>query len=57
MMCNKIDMRIECRKCGYPYSEARYEDTHPDPLPCDLSYDELERYINGLGEQDDWRNT
>lgn len=54
-MCNKIDMRIECYKCGYPNSEARYEDAYPEPLPCDLSYDELERYIDGLSNE--WRNT
>lgn len=26
-MCWKVDHRIECVKCGYPYSEARYADT------------------------------
>lgn len=36
-MCIKTNNRIECTNCGYPFSEARYPDRQPDPLPCDSS--------------------
>lgn len=48
MMCNKTDHRIECEKCGYPYSEARYPDDYDHPygqLSCDASKEELDAYI------------
>ena len=33
MECQKIAHRIECYRCGYPASEARYMDTVPG-IPC-----------------------
>jgi len=44
MACRKIDYRIECYKCGYPYAEAQYIDAEP-PLPCDTSDKKLEKHI------------
>jgi hypothetical protein len=37
-MCIKVDNRMECFKCGYPYSEARW----PDELGirCDATQEE-----------------
>ena len=32
MTCPRVDARIECPECGYPYSEARHSlDTVNDP--------------------------
>jgi hypothetical protein len=44
-VCNKIKNRIECQKCGYPYSEARWPDYDTEPLPCDISDFEVGAYI------------
>ena len=44
-MCNKIDFRIECYKCGYPASEALYPDdyTYSDEgLPCNLAEEDYD---------------
>jgi len=48
-MCNKVNARIECEKCGYPYSEARYPDD-PDTwesgaMPCDATPDVINAHI------------
>jgi hypothetical protein len=43
-MCNKIDFRIECWTCGYPYCEAQWPDADP-PLKCTASDEELRAHI------------
>ena len=47
-MCNKVDTRIECEACGYPYSEALWPDDHDDPLPCDVSHLVLREHIRDV---------
>ena len=51
-MCNKVKARIECEKCGYPYSEAHYPD---DPeinaegaIPCDASPEVISSHITEI---------
>lgn len=44
-MCIKTDHRIECVKCGYPYSEAMYPDDIDNPLPCDSTEEEIHKHI------------
>lgn len=57
-MCNKTDNRIECYKCGYSGSEARYLDANP-PLPCDTSHENLRKHIEEreAKEQTLWNTT
>jgi hypothetical protein len=43
--CNKINHRIECFRCGYPYSEALLPDSTPE-FSCDTPHEVLEEYIN-----------
>ncbi len=43
-ICRKVDLRIECYTCGYPYSEARYPDKET-PMDCQASYKELRKHI------------
>lgn len=43
--CNKVAHRIECVKCGYPYSEAMYPDNPSQPLPCNAADNLLKFYI------------
>ena len=47
-LCRKVDLRIECYTCGYPYSEARYPDKDV-PMDCKTSQEELVKYIKSLG--------
>lgn len=58
-MCNKINHRIECVKCGYPYSEAMYPDRDDSPLPCDTNSNDLQQYIANYNSKvsDKWRNS
>jgi len=44
-VCNKIKNRIECQKCGYSYSEARWPDDGMNRLPCDVSDFEVGAHI------------
>ncbi len=46
-MCNKIDIRMECYECGYPFSEAAFSDRDngDNPFPCDTPIRELLSYI------------
>jgi len=50
-MCNKTDARIECEKCGYPYSEARYPDDLNNPLPCDADKETLIAHIKKVKKE------
>lgn len=47
MKCKKVDARIECVKCQYPYSEAVYPDAEP-PLSCDASSDIIYAHIDSV---------
>jgi hypothetical protein len=40
-MCIKVDNRIECIKCGYPYSEAMFPDRSKTPLSCKATQEEI----------------
>lgn len=44
-MCNKVDLRIQCDKCGYPYSEALYPD---DDYDCEEGIEVLKSYIKHI---------
>ena len=44
-MCNKVDARIECEKCGYPFSEARWPDDYDAPLDCDAEEVDIVEHI------------
>jgi len=50
-MCKKTDVRIECIKCGYPYSEARYPDNLNNPLPCNASKEVLLAHIKKVKKE------
>lgn len=43
--CTKIEAGIECVKCEYPLSEAKYPDDADNPLPCDASYALIRNHI------------
>jgi hypothetical protein len=45
--CNKIKLRIECKKCGYPFCEARYPDKD-NKFNCDTKLITLLNYIKSL---------
>jgi len=45
IVCIKVDYRIECLKCKYPPSEARWPDTEP-PLPCDAEEGVIDEYVS-----------
>ena len=50
-MCKKINFKIECSKCGYPYLKAKYQDDYDNPLSCnemDKVYLEHIKDINRL---------
>jgi hypothetical protein len=46
-MCNKTDLRIECYKCGYSGSEARWLDTDP-PMDCNTTREDLNKYLDRI---------
>lgn len=43
-MCNKVDHRVECQKCGYSLSEALFPDDTP-PLSCHITFFDLMKYL------------
>lgn len=45
MACRKVANRIECEKCGYPFSEARYPDDVDNPLPCNATDEEIKQHM------------
>lgn len=56
-MCNKVDLRIECIQCDYPYAEAMYSDRVDDPFPCDTHKKVLREWVDELlsrAEDDDY---
>ena len=44
-MCIKIDNQIECEKCGYSYSEAKYPDDYDNPLDCNSDNEKIASHI------------
>ena len=52
MECNKVNFRIECLTCGYPYCESQWPDSDP-PLKCTASDEELRAHIAPISKE--WR--
>ena len=47
-MCVKVDNRIACERCGYPWSEARYPDDWNNPLSCQATEEEIDKHFDEL---------
>lgn len=44
-MCIKVDNKIECVECGYPYHEAKYPDNYDEPLSCNCTQQDVDNHI------------